>query len=249
MAKRRKHIQVNYSRLMAFVVLVCACVVVLFMVGGQNKLKNVEVVSINGEITSSQKDEIIRASTLKMGAQIDNIADVYEKIKTGVNSTGFARFEDVERISNGGIRLTVTLRTPVAVVGTGGNYILIDQDGMIMEIYNQMPNMNVLYVTGADVSNYFKGKTLVTRKESQLEDIIRIASAIKNLGYESTYSELNVKDLKDMYLVTTTSAIVEIFDGKDIDKTLMMVEEIIKAGGVKGKITVSGDYAGYRREE
>lgn len=249
MAKRKKHIQVNYSRLMAFVVLVCACVVVLFMVGGQNKLKNVEVVSINGEITSSQKDEIIRASTLKMGAQIDNIADVYEKIKTGVNSTGFARFEDVERISNGGIRLTVTLRTPVAVVGTGGNYILIDQDGMIMEIYNQMPNMNVLYVTGADVSNYFKGKTLVTRKESQLEDIIRIASAIKNLGFESTYSELNVKDLKDMYLVTTTSAIVEIFDGKDIDKTLMMVEEIIKAGGVKGKITVSGDYAGYRREE
>lgn len=249
MAKRKKHIQVNYSRLMAFVVLVCACVVVLFMVGGQNKLKNVEVVSINGEITSSQKDEIIRASTLKMGAQIDNIADVYEKIKTGVNSTGFARFEDVERISNGGIRLTVTLRTPVAVVGTGGNYILIDQDGMIMEIYNQMPNMNVLYVTGADVSNYFKGKTLVTRKESQLEDIIRIASAIKNLGYESTYSELNVKDLKDMYLVTTTSAIVEIFDGKDIDKTLMMVEEIIKAGGVKGKITVSGDYAGYRKEE
>lgn len=249
MAKRKKHIQVNYSRLMAFVVLVCACVVVLFMVGGQNKLKNVEVVSINGEITSSQKDEIIRASTLKMGAQIDNIADVYEKIKTGVNSTGFARFEDVERISNGGIRLTVTVRTPVAVVGTGGNYILIDQDGMIMEIYNQMPNMNVLYVTGADVSNYFKGKTLVTRKESQLEDIIRIASAIKNLGYESTYSELNVKDLKDMYLVTTTSAIVEIFDGKDIDKTLMMVEEIIKAGGVKGKITVSGDYAGYRREE
>lgn len=249
MAKRKKSFQVNYSRLMAFVVLIVACVVVLFMVGGQNKLKNVEVLATNGEITNQQKDEIIRASTLKMGAQIDSLSDIENNIREGVNTTGYARFENAERISNGTVRLTISLRRPVAVVAAGGNYIVIDNEGMVMQVHSQMPNENVLYVTGADVSNYSKGKTLVTRKESQLGDIIRIASAIQAEGVSNTYSELNVKDLKDMYLVTNTSAIVEIFDGKNIEQSLRMVEEIIKSGGLKGKITISGDYAGYRREE
>lgn len=249
MAGKKNKIQVNQSRLMAVAVLVIACVCVLFLVGGQNKLDNVEVQSINGEITAQQKDEIIRASTLKMGAQIDSISEIEKQIAAGVNSTGFARFENAERISNKTIRLTVSLRTPVAVVAAGGNYILIDKDGMVMNVYNTMPPDQVLYVTGADVSNYSRGKTLSMRNESQLEDIIRIAGAIQSLGYHATYSELNVKDLKDIYLVTNTNLIVEIFDGKNIEQTLKMVDEIIKSGGVKGKITISGDYAGYRKEE
>ena len=189
-------------------------------------------------MSSEQKAEIIRASTLKMGAQIDSIADLTGDVEMGVNS-----------VSNGTLRLTVSVRKPIAVIAGGGNYIQIDQEGMVMSVSSQMPSNELIYVTGADVSNYYKGKTIVLRKENQLKDIIRIASAIQSLGYQSTYSELNVKDLKDIYLVTNTNQIIEIFDGKNIDKTLRMVEEIIKSGGVKGKITISGDYAGYRKEE
>lgn len=249
MAKKTKKYKVRYSRFMAFVVLVVACVVLLFLIGGQNKLKNIEVECADQALSSEQKAEIIRASTLKMGAQIDSIADLTGNVEMGVNSTGFARFEDIERVSNGTLRLTVSVRKPIAVIAGGGNYIQIDQEGMVMSVSSQMPSNELVYVTGADVSNYYKGKTIVLRKENQLKDIIRIASAIQSLGYQSTYSELNVKDLKDIYLVTNTNQIIEIFDGKNIDKTLRMVEEIIKSGGVKGKITISGDYAGYRKEE
>ncbi len=245
MAKNTKKTRSGYSRLLTFVVLVAACLLVIYLVGGQNRLRDVEVECLNGQISESQKDEVIRSSTLKMGAQVGSVADIENAVKTGVNNTGFARFENIERISKSTIRLTISVRYPVAVVAAGGYYILIDDEGMVMDVLNQMPSDAVVYVTGADVSNYSKGKTLVLRKEKQLEDIIRIASAIKNMGYQVTYSELNVKDLKDIYLVTNTSQIVEIFDGQNIEQTLQMVDEIIKSGSVKGKITVSGDYAGY----
>lgn len=249
MAKKSKKFQIRYSRLMALIVLVVASVAVVFLIGGQNKLKDVEVVCINGEITDAQRDKIIRSSTLKMGAQIGSIAELEENVKEGIGNTGFARYENVERVSKNTIRLTVSVRKPIAVVAAGGNYIMIDSEGMVMEIYTQMPPDPVVYVTGADISNYFAGKILSLRKENQLSDIIRIATAIMEMGYQATYSELNVKDLKDIYLVTNTNQIVEIFDGKNIEHTLQMVDEIIKSGGVKGKITISGDYAGYRKDE
>lgn len=245
MANNTRKSKSGYKRLIMLIVLVAASLLVIYMVGGQNRLKDVEVECVNGRISEQEKDQIIRSSTLKMGAQIESIADIENAVITGVNTTGFARCEAVERISKGTIRLTVSIREPIAVLATGGNYIMIDDEGMVMNILNQMPNESVVYVTGADASNYSKGKTLVLRKENQLEGIIRIASAIKNMGYQATYSELNVKDLKDIYLVTNTNQIVEIFDGKNIEQTLQMVDEIIKSGSAKGKITVSGNYAGY----
>lgn len=245
MAKNTGKQKARYSRSITLIVLVIACLLVVFMVGGRNRLKDIDVVCLNGEITESQKNEIIRASGLKMGARIGSISDVEGAVAEGVNSTGFARFESVARISTGGVQLIVTVRQPIAIVNAGGNYILIDDEGMVMEIRERMPGDSVVYVTGADATNYSKGKKLVLRKENQLKDIIRIASAIKNMGYQATYSELNVKDLRDIYLVTNTNQIIEIFDGKDIEQTLQMVDEIIKSGNVNGKITVSGNYAGY----
>lgn len=249
MAKKPISRQVATSRLLAVVVLVIACAAVLFMVGGQNKLKNVEVECINGAITNEQRDQIIRSSSLKMGAQIGSLADIEPDIREGVNSTGFARYEKAERVSNGTMKLYVSVREPIAVLSTGGNYIVIDEDGMVMEISRTMPAGKGICVSGAEASNYSQGKVLVTRKEEQLDEIIRIASAIRNSGLESTYSELNVKDLKDMYLITTNNMYVEIFDGGNIEQALLMVEEIIKSGANKGKITISGDYAGLRAED
>ncbi|MBQ6716226.1 MAG: hypothetical protein IJN21_06870 [Clostridia bacterium] len=248
MAKKTKKQQVVASRLMAIVVLLSACAVVLFMLGGQNKLKNVEIECVNGTLDQTQKDEIIRSSTLKMGAQIGSLADIEQSIIAGVNSTGFARYEGAERISNGTMKLIVSIREPVAVLSLGGNYIVIDEDGMVIDISKTMPYGKGICVSGAEASTYSKGKTLVTRKENQLKEIIRIASAIHKSGFESTYSELNVKDVKDMYLITNNNMYVEIFDGKNIEQTLLMVEEIIKSGVNKGKITISGDYAGLRQE-
>ena len=234
---------------MAIVVLIAACAILLFMLGGQNKLKSVEVECINAVITQQQKDEIIRSSSLKMGAQIGSLADIEQNIIEGVNSTGFARYESAERISSGTMKIVVSIREPIAVLSLGGNYLVIDEDGMVIEISKTMPYGKGICVSGAEVSNYSKGKTLVTRKENQIKEIIRIASAIHKSGFESTYSELNVKDVKDMYLITNNNMYVEIFDGQNIEQTLLMVEEIIKSGINKGKITISGDYAGLRVED
>ncbi|MBR3928427.1 MAG: hypothetical protein IKJ65_05415 [Clostridia bacterium] len=249
MAANDKKKKIGQQGIMAVLVLIAAAAIVIFLVGGQNRLKDVEVFCVNGEISAAQRDEIIRSSTLKMGAQIEAIADIENDVRNGVNATGFARFEKIERISNGAFRLTVSIREPLCVVQAGGYYVLIDEDAMVIEVISHLPRESYVCVTGADISNYSKGKTLVLRKEKQLEDIIRIASAIRRLGYESTYSEFNVKDLKSIYLVTTTNQMVEIFDGKNIEQTLQMVNEIISSGRTNGKIIVSGDYAVYDADQ
>lgn len=131
MTKNTKKTKSGYSKLLTLVVLVAACLLVIYLVGGQNRLKDVEVVCVNGQISEAEKDAVIRSSTLKMGAQIGSIADIESEIKTGVNNTGFARYESAQRISKNTIRLTISVRHPVAVVAAGGYYILIDDEGMV----------------------------------------------------------------------------------------------------------------------
>lgn len=249
MAKNTGKNTIGHSGFIAFVVLAVACVVVLLLVGGQNRLKNVEVECVNREISVSEKEQIIRSSTLKMGSRISSIAEIEGNVKKGVDTTGFARLEKIERLSKGTIRLTVSARVPLCVIEAGGYYLLIDEEAMVMDIISHLPKEGYVFVTGADITNYSKGKTLVLRKENQLEDIIRIASAIRKLGCESTYSEFNVKKEHGIYLVTNTDQMVEIFDGDNIEQTLMMVNEIIASGSTQGKIIVSGNYAGYRADQ
>lgn len=243
--ENRKKVDVKLQRMIAIGILCAACVLLVFLLGGRNRLEQVTVERLDGNYTSITDEEIIRASSLKMGSQIPAIHEIEDSVEKGVNSLGSVRFEDVERIGEKSIRITVSAREPIAVIDSAGTYVLIDKDGVVTDIVKTLPTENLLYVTGCEILTQEKGRRFSVRKQSQLEDIIRITLAIRDGGYSQTYSELNVKDERDIRLITNTSLIVEIYDGTDMENKLMMVDEIIRSGKTTGTIKVSGDYAGY----
>lgn len=240
---------VAMQRIIAVGVLIAACILVIFLTGGKNRLEEVRINRLPGAYTEISDAEIIRASGLKMGAQIASIPELTEGVQKGVNGLGCVKFEMIERVSAKCLEITVSAREPIAVIDSAGTYVLIDRDGVVVDIVKSLPTDNILYITGCEILTQEKGREFSVRKKSQLEDIVRIALAVKNGGYTDTYSELNVKNQKDMLLIANTSLIVEIYDGSDIERKLMMADEIIKSGNTTGRIAISGDYAGYAPSE
>ena len=243
--RKKKTADVKGQRVLAIAILLIACVMIVVLTGSKNRLNEVVINRIPGNYVSVSDEEIIRTSGLKMGAQISSIAEMSKKVESGINSGGKVKFEQMTRVSGRCIEITVSAREPIAVINSAGSYVLIDKDGCVMDILMTLPTDNIVYVTGAEILTQEKGRTFATRKEAQLKAIIDIALAIRNGGYQSTYSELNVKDVKDILLITNTSQIIEIFDGSDIEKKLKIADEIIREGNTKGKISISGNYAGY----
>jgi len=238
------------QRIAAVVILAAVCVFLVVLTGNRNRLREVRINRLPGNYLSVSDDEIIRASGLTMGAQIPSIAEMKEKVENSVNATGIVKFEDIKRVSSQCIEITVSAREAIAVIDSAGNYVLIDKDGYVMDIRTTLPTERIIYVKGTDIQTQEKGRKFVCYDEEKLNAIIEIALAIKNGGFSDTYDELNVKNKNDILLITAgNSQIIEIFDGSNISQKLLMVDELLKSGNTKGRISVSGDYAAYQPPE
>lgn len=251
MAKHEDYKKPNpgIQRALAIGILIALCIALIVFTGGQNRLDEVRISRLPGSYASITDAEIIRASNLKMGAQLGAITEMKESVKAGVNSLGLVKFEGLVRVSGKCLEITVSARTPLAVIDSAGMYITIDSEGIVMDISKTLPTEKLLFVTGCDILTQEKGRRFSTREDTRLDDIIRIALAVRNGGYSDLYSELNVKDSNGMLLIGSPSLIVEIYNGDDIDKKLQMAMDIINDGRNTGRISISGDYAGYMPSE
>ncbi len=246
---KKKAVMKRNARITGILIVVICCVLILLLTGKQNTIKNVKVQWENrtGQFVTYTDEDIIRASRIMMGAQMNALYEMQDEAKAGIDALGYVKFEGVERVNRDTIRICVSEREPIALLDASGNLVLIDEDGYVLSHLSSIPTYNVVYVTGAELMSHRDGEKLVTRRSEQLDDILAITNAIRKLGYEKTYSELNVKDSNGFYLITNTNLIVQFYETKDIEKTLMLANGmIVDKGYTTGKVIISGNYASYQ---
>lgn len=240
MAKKKRTRKASQTkRQMLLLILVLAVVAGIVITGHVFTLKDVRVI---GNTTYSAND-IARMAQLPFGENI-LMVDV-EGIGTNFLGSGYVEFLSARRILPDTIELTVRERTPRAMINYLGVSLVIDEKGYIMEQRSDVPDLDVMTVTGVKLNTFQVGLKVTSTVPNQIETISTVLSAIYQSNSQSLLSELNVNDLDNLYVMARSGVQVMLGDANNLDTKLntmrYMLDQLAAEGKLTGVIYISGN--------
>lgn len=223
------------------VLLILAALAVLAIVAGfvWQKLFVVRNVVIEGGEEIS-RDEVVRASGLAFGEHITRVNA--DGLRTKLEATGIYALDGVEVRYPNTVVFSVRKRTRDAVIIDGGQYLVLDSDGHVIEVSSSMPEKSGVYVYGLNATTFRIGGK-VTAPEDRLAAMKTVLDAVRLQGAGEYISDLDVSDTDQMWITTRTGIRVKLGGGDRMaDKILWLrsaVADLESRGQIRGTLDVS----------
>ena len=230
------------------IALILALLVLLAIAAGLLWLKLFVVrnVVIEGAADISQ-EEIIRATKIVFGGSIAKVDA--EKLRANLESTGVYALDDVTVRYPNTVVLSVRQRTRDATVLNGGQYLVMDSDGYVIETSATLPEDGGVYVYGLGATAYRVGGR-ITAPEDRLLAMKRALDALREQNAMEYISDLDLSDTAQLWMTTRTGLRVNLGGTENMyDKILWMraaVSDLETRGEIRGTLDVSnGERADY----
>lgn len=230
------------------IALILALLVLLAIAAGLLWLKLFVVrnVVIEGAAEISQ-EEIIRATKIVFGGSIAKVDA--EKLRANLESTGVYALDDVTVRYPNTVVLSVRQRTRDATVLNGGQYLVMDSDGYVIETSATLPEDGGVYVYGLGATTYRVGGR-ITAPEDRLLAMKRALDALREQNAMEYISDLDLSDTAQLWMTTRTGLRVNLGGTENMyDKILWMraaVSDLEARGEIRGTLDVSsGERADY----
>ncbi|MBR3272436.1 MAG: cell division protein FtsQ/DivIB [Clostridia bacterium] len=197
-----------------------------------------------GEIPAG---DVMRLSGIRLGAPMRRVDP--EQVRLDVESDGRMAFVDLEKRYPNQILLSVRPRSHDAVVQQGGNTLILDAQGYVVEVVDRLPEAQMPYVSGLRASYYRLGRQLDTA-DGRVAAMAAVLEALKARGAMPYASEVNVEDIEDLRIITRTGVTVLLGNAGNMpDKIAWMAGALadLEARGERGGRldVVSGTKADY----
>lgn len=233
------------SQVMAMAVLVVAVLAVLFVLASSQvfKVRNILVVGNRNLL----KDEVITQSGVQLGDNLLSLSDT--ELKKRLEKNRYIEYIGHEFDYRGTLTLRINERLGMGVVNALGLYYVLDAEGMVLECAGSaFPDT----VAGPKISGFSMddntrvviGDKLPVRDNGQLESMRRVLTMLDSVGMLGRISQLDVKNLDNLYLMTTDGAKIVLGDDGSLQTKLLIAREVLAVreplGTVRGaKIDVS----------
>ena len=233
------------SQVMAMAVLVVAVLAVLFVLASSQvfKVRNILVVGNR----NLHKDEVITQSGIQLGDNLLSLSDT--ELKKRLEKNRYIEYIGHEFDYRGTLTLRINERLGMGVVNALGLYYVLDAEGMVLECAGSaFPDT----VAGPKISGFSMddntrvviGDKLPVRDNGQLESMRRVLTMLDSVGMLGRISQLDVKNLDNLYLMTTDGAKIVLGDDGSLQTKLLIAREVLAVreplGTVRGaKIDVS----------
>ena len=193
------------------------------------------------------KEDVIALSGVQEGDNLLSLSDA--ELKKKMEKNWYIEYIGHEFDYRGTLTLHVNERMGMGVVNVFGLYYVVDSSGMVLECAGSVypdtvagPKLNNLILD--DNSRVTVGERLPVRDSGQLEAVQRVLTALDNTNMLGRVSLLDVKNLDNMYLMTTDGARIVLGDDAKLETKLLIAREVLAVreplGTVKGaKIDVS----------
>lgn len=207
-------------------------------------VRSVDVVG-GGDVMSDEA--VVRAAKIDFGSSIFRI-DV-PKIERGINTTGLLKFERLDVRYPDTAVIYVKQRAREAMLLSTGKIRVLDGEGYVMESLDQVPDMDLVYVSGFRVMRCNTGERLQA-ESGQTEAYCAVIAALNSHAADLYVSELDVADPKNLRVITRTGIVVLLGDMQRMeDKIAWMksaVADLERRGEGGGTLDVtSGNKADY----
>ena len=191
--------------------------------------------------------DVVRLSEIRLGGSMRRVDP--EKVRMAVESDGRVAFVSLEKRYPNQILLTVRPRSHDAVVLQGGRVLVLDSQGYVAQVLDQLPEGQMPYISGLRASYYKPGRQLDTA-DGRVAAMEAVLEALKARGAMAYASELSVEDIEDLRILTRTGVTVLLGNADNMpDKITWMAGALsdLEARGERGgKLDVfSGTKADY----
>jgi len=180
------------------------------------------------ELTDAQKQQIIQLSGLTEGQNLLSID--HTVVRTGIDSDPYTRFISLSRsYTSSSVLLRVRVVQPSAFVKYFDSLLLIDTFGNIMDKII-VAKEDLPYVMGLSFSNteFMVGDRLRADNPEAITAMLRILDELRLMNIDSRISELNVKNLDNLYLVTEDGLTVMLGDALDLAEKVHMTYAVLE---------------------
>ena len=225
------------AALAALIVLACSQIFVVrdvMVVGNRNLLR----------------EEVVTQSGVEIG---DNLLGISaQQLRRNLELNRYIEYVGHEFDYRGTLTLRINERLGMAVVYDLGYYYVLDETGMVLECAGSAYPTGVAgpKVSGFTIepnSRITVGEKLPVHDKAQLEEMEFILGELDSTNLLSRASELNVKNAKNIYMLTADGATVVLGDRSSMRTKLLIAREVLsvreEADDLMGaKIDVSNGY-------
>lgn len=209
-------------------------------------VRGVEVTGNSGPVS---KESVIRFARLGFGSSILKVNR--EEVEERINATGNIKFVDMSIRYPDTVCLEVKVRNREAMMLHMGKIRILDEEACVMKIMDEVPDMDLLYVSGMNALNCEQGKR-IQADEEKVHAYCAVIQSLNRHNADMYVSELKIDDPQNMQLITRTGITVDLGSSDKIaDKIAWMksaVADLEQRGESGGILDVrSGSKADYSK--
>lgn len=193
------------------------------------------------------REEVVTQSGVMPG---DNLLSITEaQLRRNLEKNRYIQYVGRGFDYSGTLTLHISERLGMGVVNVFGLYYVLDETGMVLECAGSaypetVSGPKISGFTIDDNSRVVVGERLPVRDQGQMETMRRTLLALEETSMLGRTSLLDVKNLSNMYVMTTDGAKIVLGDDAGLVTKLLIAREVLsireQEGGLRGaKIDVS----------
>ena len=167
-----------------------------------------------------------------------------EEVQRSLATVADLEFLAMEKRWPSTVSIQVRERHPVGCVLAGGAYQVVDETGYVLSRSDTYPTgINLLLISGLGGYVDRQSRCITADQPMKLTVMKSVIRALRELSLVESVSELNLKDLDNIYLVSRTGVMVILGDSENLpDKLVWMqacLQQLTGQGISRGVLDVS----------
>jgi len=185
------------------------------------------------------REEVVTHSGVKLGDNLLTISAA--QLKKNLEQNRYIEYLGHGFDYRGTLTLRISERLGMAVVYDLGYYYVLDEKGMVLEVAGSAYPTGVAgpKVTGFSLESNSRitvGEALPVHDKGQLDVLELLLGELSNTNMLARTSELNVKNVENMYILTAEGATVVLGDSSDIRTKLLIAREVLSLREAQGDL-------------
>lgn len=173
------------------------------------------------EVSGNQdisKEEIIKLSGIQKYENIFKLDKTL--VKKRLESNPYIQVEDIGRNYPNGVYICVRERKKKAVIPYLTSNIVIDTQGIVLEIANEKQTYEYPVVKDLHVKSFAKGEQIIAGDSYQFRALLRVLEGIYNQEIEDMVDEIHIQNPDNIYILAEKNIKIKLGQAIDVDNKL-----------------------------
>lgn len=223
-------------KIMIVIFIIIIAIAFIFVSG----IFNISEIIVEGNERVS-KDQIISFCKIEKGINLFSVSK--KDIISNIKENSYIDTVNIKRLLPNKIKIIISERKVKYALEVENRYIYINEQGYVLEISNEKPNVSIIDGFSTDLKNINVNDRLNEEDLQKLKMITKIMNVALSNDMEKLITKIYVSN-KDKYSIYLDSEnkIAHIGNGTDLNTRFLYIKAILKEqSGKKGEIFADGD--------